>query len=279
MITKDYAVLSVDFELFSDTFAFQKLHGECTYEENGEKGVEKLLELFKRYNVKSTFFVTARHAKSHKQLLRRIKDDGHEIGSHSVTHQPFSNLTIGEISSEISDSKKMLEDEVGEAIAGFRAPAFRVNDRIMEAIEHSGYKYDSSVVPCWSIPGWYGFGNAPKHPFKVKHIFANIDSDLVEFPIAVSPFRAPISGAWMRLLGIQHAIWGIKSLLKCKFCPVLYFHPWEVVSLPRLKGIPWRVYYRTGEQALGMIERITKNVDAEFVSIRELLDKCDVGTW
>ena len=267
----NHIVLSVDFELFSDGFAFQRLNKEWNSGENGESGVEKLLALFENYNVKSTFFVVARHAQSHKELLHRIRDGGHEIASHTVTHTPFLNRTNEEIEREIKDSKKMLEEAIGEAVLGFRAPAFKIDRQIVKTIKQGGYKYDSSVVPCWSIPGWYGFPSAPKHPFRIQRIFPDVNSDLIEFPIAVNPLvRMPISGAWMRLFGIRYTMLGIKSLLKKGAVPVLYVHPWELVNLPRIKGIPWRVYYRTGEQTSKMIEHIIKNVDVEFVSMRDL---------
>ena len=170
-------------------------------------------------------------------------------------------------------TKKMLEEAIGEAVLGFRAPAFKIDRQIVKAIEQSGYKYDSSVVPCWSIPGWYGSPNAPKHPFEIRRIFPNMNLDLMEFPIAVNPIiRMPISGTWMRLFGVHYTMLGIKSLLKKGAIPVLYVHPWELVNLRRIKGIPWRVYYRTGEQTFKMIEHIIKNVNAKFVSIRDLLE-------
>lgn len=269
----NYIVYSVDLELFSDGFAFQRLNKEWKYKENGESGVEKLLELFENYHVKSTFFVVAKHAQSHKELLHRIRDNGHEIASHTVTHIPFLNRTNEEIEKEIRDSKKMLEEAIGEAVLGFRAPAFRIDGQIAKNIEQSGYKYDSSVVPCWNIPGWYGSSNAPLYPFNIQRIYNNINPDLIEFPIAVNPIiRMPISGAWMRLFGIHYTMLGINSLLKKGAIPILYVHPWELVNLERIKGIPWRVYYRTGEQTFKMIEHIIKNVDAKFVSIRDLLE-------
>ena len=269
----NHIVLSVDFELFSDTFAFQKLGREWMYKENGETGIEKLLELFEKYKVKSTFFVVARLARTHEELLKRIRDNGHEIASHTVTHIPFSNCISEETKVEIKDSKRMLEKAINEKVIGFRAPAFKIDAQIMKRIEQSGYKYDSSVVPCWNIPGWYGSSNTPLHPFNVQEIYDNINSKFIEFPLAVNPIiRMPISGAWMRLFGIRYTMIGIKSLLKKGAIPVLYVHPWELVNLERIKGIPWRVYYRTGKQTSKMVEHIIKNVDAKFVSIRDLLE-------
>jgi len=268
-----HVALTVDFEFFSDTFAFQKLGTEWVYGEDGEGGVKRLLELFDRYQVKSTFFVVARHARPYRELLHDIQRRGHEIASHTVVHSRFDGMGK-DIAREVVDSKRMLEDELGAEVRGFRSPAFRIDSAVVEALERAGYSYDSSVVPCWHIPGWYGFPKAPVHPFKISELFPMADSALMEFPVAVSPcIRLPVSGAWMRLFGLGYTMRGIRSSLKAGLDPVLYVHPWEVVELPRLKGIPWRVYYRTGQKAFAMIEHMVKNVNAAFVPIRDLLPK------
>jgi len=269
----NHAVLSVDLEFFTDTFAFQKLSRKWEYGEAGEAGVEKLLKLFEKHNIKSTFFVVSGHVESHKQLLNRIRNGGHEIASHTMTHRSLLNLTDMEILSEVCDSKKMLEDAISAEVLGFRAPAFGINTKIATAIEQSGYQYDSSVVPCLRIPGWYGFPRAPKQPFTIRELFPTVNSDLMEFPIAVNPvIRMPISGAWMRIFGIRYTMWGIKSLLRRGIVPVLHVHPWELVYLPRLRGIPWRAYYHTGAHTFKMIEQIITGVGATFITIRSLLE-------
>ncbi len=268
----NHIVLSVDFELFPDTLAFQKLNREWKYGENGESGIARLLDLFDKYDVRSTFFVVAKYAQSHHQLLRRIRNSGHEIASHTMAHMNFRNRAYDEIEREIQQSKQVLEDAINDTVIGFRSPAFRIDRRIAGAIVQADYKYDSSVVPSRSIPGWYGLPQAPKHSFNIREIFPDADLDLMEFPVAVNPIISmPVSGAWMRLFGASYTMWGIKAIIRQGGVPILYVHPWEVVDLPRLKGIPWRVYHRTGEQTLNMIEHVIKNTHGEFVSIRDLL--------
>ena len=227
----NHAILSIDFEFFTDTFAFQKLSRKWEHGEAGEAGVEKLLELFEKHNIKSTFFVVGRHVKSHKQLLSRIRNGGHEIASHTMTHRSLLNLTHAEILMEIGDSKKMLEDAVGYEVLGFRAPAFGINSAIMAVVEESGYKYDSSVVPCLRIPGWYGFPKAPNHPFNIRDIFPDMNADLMEFPVAVDPMlRLPISGMWLRMFGQAYVMGGINSLLRKAMIPIICVHPWELLT-------------------------------------------------
>jgi len=89
----------------------------------------------------------------------------------------------------------------------------------------------------------------------------------------------PVSGAWIRFFGRRYLMWSLKMLLERNCVPVIYVHPWEFVNLPKIKGIPSRVYFRTGECAFEiikyMIENVIENMNADFVPLRDLLEK----TW
>jgi hypothetical protein len=44
----------------------------------------------------------------------------------------------------------------GQPVTGFRAPAFDIPDTHFQELAAAGYEYDSNIVPCRAIPGWYG---------------------------------------------------------------------------------------------------------------------------
>ncbi len=267
------AVLSVDVEFFSDTPAFRRLDRDWPYEEDGQTGIERLLELFEKHNVRSTFFVVAKHVRSHRSLFTRILEKGHEIASHTTNHIPLGGCSDEMIESEVRGSKAILEDALGVEIRGFRSPACQMNPRIAEAIARSGYRYDSSVVPGIPIPGWYGVPNAPKRPFPLSELFRISPSNVIEFPLSTHPVtHTPVSGFWMRFLGVRFAVSSIRSQLARREVPVIYVHPWEFVASARLSGMPWRMYYRTGEPALRMVEHLIEKVRGRFVCMRDLID-------
>lgn len=270
---KKYAVLSVDFELFEHSYTYQRLKTKPKLKVQEKVGIKKLLDLFEKNNVNSTFFTVGNIANKYPELLKLIVSKGHEIASHSMNHPIFSSLTLNEIENEIKDSKKTLEKITNEKILGFRAPAFYINADIAKILDALHYMYDSSIVPSLSIPKWYGIPKASIHPIEINMVFPEFNSNIMEVPIAINPIiRMPISGAWMRLFGVHYTMIGIKSLLKKGAIPILYMHPWELVDLPIIKGIPWRVYYRTGEAMFRMVKYLVKKVDARFVSVRELID-------
>lgn len=241
-------VLTVDAELFIHTPAYRRASGTIEDEMTGIAGIRFLLDLFDRYDVRSTFFVVSEIAESHPELVERIAAEGHEIASHTHTHRLLSDLDTDEYQAELTRSKAILEDVTGGCVSGFRAPAFDRPEGFFDAIDEAGYEYDSSIVPARSIPGWYGGEYAMETPASVSAIDDQFPAELVELPVSVMPWlRLPISAAWIRLLGRTYFSTGIRWLHRRDSVPVLYVHPWEFVELPVVDGVPKRVYWRTGE--------------------------------
>ena len=120
-----------------------------------------------------------------------------------------------------------------------------------------GFEYDSSIVPCRNISGWYGNPELPIEPFKYQ---LNGNS-IKEFPIAVSTiFRLPGGGGWyLRNIGYWWTKNIIKSSLKKFGYTTIYIHPWEISNNnPSFKEIPFHVYRKTGNYTLKSIEKIIK---------------------
>ncbi|MEM3829391.1 MAG: polysaccharide deacetylase family protein, partial [Conexivisphaerales archaeon] len=86
------------------------------------RGVPRILALLKKYSIKGTFFVPGIVAKEYEDVIRKIKNDGHEIAHHGFNHVPPTSLTEDEQEREIVDGKKALEDALGVTPIGYRAP-------------------------------------------------------------------------------------------------------------------------------------------------------------
>ena len=48
---------------------------------------EQLLDLLKKHEVKAVFFVVTKNVKKYPHLIKRIIEEGHEIGLHSLEHK------------------------------------------------------------------------------------------------------------------------------------------------------------------------------------------------
>ena len=258
----DRAVLSVDFELFTQTPAYRSAAGETDERGVGLDAAEFLLDALEERGATATFFVVSSVAEQYPDVVREIAEAGHEVASHTHSHALLSTLDDDDRRDELVRSKDVLERVTGESVSGLRAPAFDVPPSHFDDLAAAGYRYDSSVVPARSIPGWYGGEHDVHRPVPADRIQFDAPEGVLELPVSVMPgLRLPLTGAWLRFFGPRYTIAGMKRLAGRGIAPVLYVHPWELVDLPAVEGVPRRVYWRTGAWARRAVDRI---LDAPF---------------
>ena len=68
----------------------------------GNEYVEEFLKILKKYNIKTTFFVGGSWANQNSELLKKIYDDGHEIGNHGYNHKEHGKCSYEKNYDEIS---------------------------------------------------------------------------------------------------------------------------------------------------------------------------------
>ncbi len=208
-----------------------------------KEGLPMLLDLYDKYGVKATFFYIANFAKQHPEIIKIVKERGHEIACHGLTHRhdkAFDVMPYEEQLEHLSTAKNILEDIAGEEVISFRAPALRVNFDTPKALIEAGFKYDSSVAPqrmdmFMSLGSknkmqWFG---APRTPYKANagNLARKGDSPIIEVP--VSSFVVPYIGTFMRISPVLNALtryllyWETKNTVK----PINFLiHPNEVIT-------------------------------------------------
>ncbi|MBN9646364.1 polysaccharide deacetylase family protein [Terrisporobacter glycolicus] len=111
--------------------------------------VISILEALKKEKVHITFNVTGKWAENKKDLLLRIKNEGHEIGNHGYKHLDYANLSYDENYNQISTSKKIIDDAIGEETKFFQAPAGSFGSNTVKAAQHLNYicfKWDVDTI-------------------------------------------------------------------------------------------------------------------------------------
>ncbi|RXK46702.1 polysaccharide deacetylase family protein [Halorientalis pallida] len=265
------AVLSIDVELFSQTPAYRSASGEMAATGVGLAGGEFFRETLREHDATATCFVVSGMAEQFPDAVTALADAGFEIGSHTHTHRHLSELSPADCREEIARSKEVLERVTGEPVTGFRAPSFDIGPNQFAALSEAGYRYDSSVVPSRAIPGWYGGEFDLHRPAPATAVDPDAPEGLAELPVSVMPgLRLPLTGTWIRFFGPRYTILGMKLLARRGITPVLYVHPWELVDLPAVEGVPSRVYYHTGEWMRRAIERILDQ-DFAFTTARSVV--------
>jgi len=269
------AALSVDLEFFQHAPAYRTAAGTADEPAIGREGVDFLLDAFERAGATATFFAVSDIVAEHSEMLEKVAER-HELGSHTHSHRHLTDLSTDERRDELGNSKERLEAATGADVIGFRAPSFDIADDHFSILAETGYAYDSSVVPCRSIPGWYGGEWDTWRPSPTSTIQTGAPAELTEVPVAVMPgLRLPLTGTWIRFFGVRYTILGMKLLARRGIAPVLYVHPWELVGLPEIEGVPSRVYFRSGAYMRRAVERILAE-PFEFVPVGTLAE--DVET-
>jgi peptidoglycan/xylan/chitin deacetylase (PgdA/CDA1 family) len=90
-----------------------------------------VLATLRRHEVRATFFLIGNRAEQYPELLRRIMEDGHEVGSHSYSHPYFNRLSAFEAIREIAVSQSVLENLTGQACPLFRPPFGKLSLRTL----------------------------------------------------------------------------------------------------------------------------------------------------
>jgi polysaccharide deacetylase family protein (PEP-CTERM system associated) len=272
-------LITVDVEEWyhSNWFDIEKIKGEppalCA------EGVAQIVGLFKRLNVRATFFFLGEIVEKYPELVEEVVSEGHEVACHGHSHAGFTELERPEVAGQIKRAKKTIESIAKERVLGYRAPNYGINPQAISILADLGFRYDSSVVPCLKIPGWYGNPFAPMMPYRLKNTITAAKRCEVfwEIPIAVSPIlRIPAGGGWfLRNLGATWVKFSVKALSK-RGPVTLYMHPWEFSDVkPSLDGIPFHVFRRTGRYVREAITSIVKDLDADSVTIAEFLREND----
>lgn len=228
----------------TEEFDFPRERGEDISLEEGLKvsceGLEHVLKLLSKTDVRATFFITGNFAKKRPKVVAKIRDAGHEVACHGVDH-------FKPCETDFAESKRIVEKVSGVKVAGYRQPRmFKIS---YSELKKCGYKYDSSVNPAF-IPGRYNHLRVSRVPFA--------ENGIIEVPTSVFGFlRTPLFWLALHLLPLSLYIKGAKMSLKKTGYFATYFHPWEfAVALKNYKIVPSYIKHNSGEELLKRLEKV-----------------------
>ncbi len=82
----------------------------------------RILEILKAANVKAAFFLVGVNAEHYPNLVRRIVNEGHEIGNHTYYHPNLADCWPEHVRLELNATQLLLESITGRATTLFRPP-------------------------------------------------------------------------------------------------------------------------------------------------------------
>ena len=228
---------SVDLEDWFHIIGIPKLENQnnwVDFESRIEYNTNKLLNIFSQYNIKVTFFVLGWVAEKYPDLVIKISEEGHEIGSHGYYHIPIFRLGRRKFIADAYKSKIVIEKVIKKKVRGYRAPSCSVTNAtpwVFEDLYNIGYEYDSSVLPTPRMNGGMNVDSEKEFGIHYRYFKSN---RLLEYPLSVSNFLGKIipicGGGYFRIFPYWFTKEAIKNLNNKGQSAVLYIHPRDIDS-------------------------------------------------
>ena len=111
---------------------------DCGYE-NGF--TPKILDVLKKQKIVAAFFVTKPFIREGRELVRRMKKEGHIVGNHTVHHKSMPTLSDRDNKQEIIDCAEYCKEATGYEMDHFiRPPMGEYNEKTLKLTKSMGYK-------------------------------------------------------------------------------------------------------------------------------------------
>ena len=109
-----------------------------------EVGNIRLLNLFKKYDLTTSFFIPGHSIESFPDQVKRIADAGHEIGAHGYLHENPIAMTPTQEEAVLVKCIDLIEQYTGKKPRGYVAPWWEMSASTAALLLKYGFKYDHS---------------------------------------------------------------------------------------------------------------------------------------
>jgi peptidoglycan/xylan/chitin deacetylase (PgdA/CDA1 family) len=114
-----------------------------TFDAGAEAGAAapRVIEILRERGVKVTFFLSGNWVARYPHLAEQVRDDGHEIANHSLTHPDLTHLADNQIVFELDYTDQVVWDTLGVHTRPYFRPPFGArNARVLHVAAASGFR-------------------------------------------------------------------------------------------------------------------------------------------
>lgn len=124
-----------------------------TFDEGYENGyTPMILDTLKENDVKAIFFVTGSYIDRNPDLVKRMLDEGHQVGSHTINHPSLPDLGYEELENELLGLENKFYEKFKVGFKYMRPPMGEYSERTLAAAQQLGYK---TVFWSFAYDDWY----------------------------------------------------------------------------------------------------------------------------
>jgi len=156
---------------------------------SGEVGTPRLVKLFERFGIKTTWFVPGHSMETFPEQIAMVVTAGHEIGIHGYSHENPIAMTRVQEEAILDKCIELAQKLTGHRPTGYVAPWWEFSPVTNELLLERGFKYDHSLMHQDFQPHYVRVGDRwtkidyAKHPSAwMKPLVRGEETDLIEIP-------------------------------------------------------------------------------------------------
>jgi len=155
----------------------------------GEVGTPRLLKLFDRFGLRTTWFIPGHSVETFPEQCRMIVDAGHEIGLHGYSHENPIAMTPQQEEAVLLRCIDLITSLSGKRPTGYVAPWWEFSHVTNELLLKHGIKYDHSLMhrdfECYYVRSgdqWTKIDYSKPAEEWMKALVRGQETDLIEIP-------------------------------------------------------------------------------------------------
>ncbi|HOK43873.1 MAG TPA: polysaccharide deacetylase family protein [Thermoclostridium caenicola] len=111
-----------------------------TFDEGYENGYTgKILDVLYENQVNAIFFITGPYLEKEEELVRRMVEEGHAVGNHTISHKSLPTLSDEEIERETTGLDRRFYEKFGKNMVFLRPPKGEYSERTLQITSELGY--------------------------------------------------------------------------------------------------------------------------------------------
>ncbi|MCA1335592.1 polysaccharide deacetylase family protein [Pseudooceanicola marinus] len=155
----------------------------------GEVGVPRLLRLFERYNLTTTWFMPGHSIETFPEQMKAVAEAGHEVGVHGYSHENPIAMTREQEEAVLDHCIELITKLTGRKPRGYVAPWWEFSNVTNELLLERGIFYDHSLMHDDHTPyrvrvgdSWTKIDYTAHAQDWMKPLVRGAETDLIEIP-------------------------------------------------------------------------------------------------
>lgn len=124
-----------------------------TFDEGYENGYTPLiLDTLRDNNVRAIFFITGPYLKGQQELVRRMVEEGHMVGNHTIHHPSLPEMESSQLEEEVLGLERAFQEKFGQSMSFLRPPKGEYSERTLAMTQELGY---CNLFWSFAYDDWY----------------------------------------------------------------------------------------------------------------------------